>query len=162
MANDIPAALIGAMGGMAAAAVPFALKALANRRGRYLSPRGDSLLARWEGAGRDYYVEDESKTRLTFDAVMTFTSLSRLVKGEAVIRDPKAPNQEDHLVLSGTFFDDDYLQLSYYNKTFIKKQLGVLVLRLGPNGDVLRGYYTGFSPRRGTIVSGMVELKRKV
>jgi len=161
MAGDgnIVGSLIGACGGIVAGALPFALTALSNRRARYLSARREAFLGRWEGKASDFYVEDASKPKVTFTLIVTFTSVGRTVKADGVLQLPGSA-KEDELTLSGAFYNDDYVQLSYANKSFAKKQLGVVVVGLSPDGSSQRGYYTGFSPERATIVAGEVSLKK--
>ena len=100
-------------------------------------------------------MEDPTERRLTFDAVMTFSSVLRTVKANALLQGFGSA-EEDSISLFGMFYNDDYLQLSYYNKNLARKQLGVVVLGLDARGTTLKGYYTGFSPRRNTIVSGTI------
>jgi len=144
-----------------AAAVPFALTAFADRRAKHLSARRSVLLGRWEGEGSDYYVEDSRKPKVTFRVVMTFTTVGHTVKGNAALHIPDLGEADDKLFLFGMFYNDDYLQLSYYNENLARKQLGVVVLGITPDGDALKGYYTGFSPRRETIVAGTIALAKK-
>ena len=160
MPNEIAAAMIGAGATILAAGMPLSWTAFSNRRARHLSARRDALLGRWEGKGSDYYVEDSHKPQVTFTAVMTFTAVGHTVKADSVLRVP-SPAEKDEICLFGMFYNDDYLQLSYYNKNLVRKQLGVVVLRLTPDGSTLRGYYTGFSPRRETIVAGTIVLEKR-
>ncbi|MGC2744538.1 MAG: hypothetical protein WA672_15285 [Candidatus Angelobacter sp.] len=90
---------------------------------------------------------------------MTFDSVGPTVKAHATLSGGSEIN--DELSLFGMFYNDDYLQLSYYNTNLVRKQLGVVVVRLGPDGLTLSGYYTGFSPRRETIVAGTIQLLKK-
>jgi hypothetical protein len=161
MAGDgnIIGALIGACGGIVSGTLPFAWTALSNRRGRYLSARREACLGRWEGNASDFYVEDASKPKIAFTLIVTFTSVGRTVKADGLVQLPSSA-KVDELALSGTFYNDDYVQLSYANKSFAKKQLGVVVVGLSHDGSCQRGYYTGFSPGRATIVAGEVALKR--
>jgi hypothetical protein len=163
MPREIAAAMIGAGATILAAAVPVSWTALANRRAKHLSKRRDALLGRWEGKGSDYYVEDSQKPQITFVAVMTFTAVGHTVKADSVLRGVGGVGSvdEDKISLLGMFYNDDYLQLSYYNKNLARKQLGVVVLGLSPDGSTLRGYYSGFSPRRDTIVAGTIVLKKE-
>jgi hypothetical protein len=94
-----------------------------------------------------------------FSAVMTFDAVGPSVKARAILT--YTDGQADQISLFGMFYNDDYLQLSYYNKNLALKQLGVVVLRLHPDGSSLSGYYTGFSPRRETIVAGTIKLLKK-
>jgi hypothetical protein len=161
MPNEVTSAFIGAGATMLATAVTLAWPALSNRQAKHLSARKDALLGRWEGRGEDYYVEDCRKPKITFDATMTFKAVGHTVKAVAVLQSVSSP-EKDELFLFGMFYNDDYLQLSYYNKNLARKQLGVVVLGLSSSGSDLRGYYTGFSPRRETIVAGTIELEKKV
>jgi hypothetical protein len=160
MANEIAAAMIGAGATLVATAVPLAWRAVANRRATHLSARRDTLLGLWEGKATDYYVEDSRKPLTTFDAVMTFKAVGHAVKADAVLRGVEQ-GERDEIGLSGMFYNEDYLQLFYHNKNLVRKQLGVVVLGLSPNGSTLRGFYTGFSPRRETIVAGTIVLEKK-
>jgi hypothetical protein len=147
MQKEIVAAIIGAGGGILAAVLPLTWTALAKRRGIHLSDRRGALLGRWEGQGTDNYVEDSRKPLFKFELIMDFQEAGRTIKADAV--------------LSGVFYNEDYLQLSYYNKNLARKQLGVAVLRLGPDGNTLSGYYSGFSPIRETIVAGSILMEKK-
>lgn len=160
MPNEITAAFIGAGGGIVAACVPQLLKAISIRQSKHLSARRNALLGRWEGQAEDYYVEDSRRALVGFSATMVFTTAGHTVRAEAIIWSATDTVQDD-LVLSGTFYNDDYLQLSYCNKNFARKQLGVVVLGLGPDGQTLSGSYTGFSPRRDTIIAGTISLSKK-
>ena len=159
MPPDIASALIGAGATLCATTIPLAVRSYSERRSRHLSARRDALLGRWEGTAEDYYVEDSRKPKMDFKAVMTFDGVGPTVKARATLT--YADGQVDEISLFGMFYNDDYLQLSYYNKDLARKQLGVVVLRLDPNGSTLRGYYTGFSPRRETIVAGTIQLLKK-
>lgn len=159
MPPDIASALIGAGATICAAAIPLAVRSYNERRSKYLSPRRGALLGRWEGKGADYYIEDSRKAKLDFGTVMTFDSVGPTVKAHATLSGGSEIN--DELSLFGMFYNDDYLQLSYYNTNLVRKQLGVVVVRLGPDGLTLSGYYTGFSPRRETIVAGTIQLLKK-
>lgn len=160
MSHEIAVAMIGATTTIFAAALPPAFSALSNRRSRHLSARRDAFLGRWEGTGTDFYVEDSSKPKTTFTLTVTFTAVGRTVKADGVLRQASSSKGDD-LSLSGTFYNDDYVQLSFYNKSLVKKQLGVVVVGLSPDGMIQRGYYTGFSPERSTIIAGAVSLERK-
>jgi hypothetical protein len=157
--GNIIGSLIGAAGGIVAGALPFAMTAFSNRRARHLSARREAFLGRWEGTASDFYVEDASKPKASFMLTVTFTSVGRTVKADGVLQLLGSANG-DELTLSGTFYNDDYVQLSFANKSFAKKQLGVVVVGLSPDGSCQRGYYTGFSPERATIVAGAVSLRR--
>jgi hypothetical protein len=159
MSNVILVALIGAAATILASVLPLVWGALSNRRAQHLSSRRAVFLGRWEGKASDFYVEDSSKPKVTFALTITFTSVGRTVKADGVLQLPGSP-KEDNLSLSGTFYNDDYVQLSYYNKSFAKRQLGVVVVGLSPDGSTQRGYYAGFSPERSTIVAGEVSLKK--
>jgi hypothetical protein len=160
MSKEIGAAIVTACATIVAASIPIAWLAVQKYFTSPLSARRDALLGRWEGQGADYYVEDSREEPLTFSVVITFTAVGRRVKANAVVGDGDSAN-DDTLILLGTFYNDDYLQLSYYNKNFATKQLGVAVLGLSPNGLGLKGYYSGFSPRRRTIIAGTIVLQRK-
>jgi hypothetical protein len=160
MQKEIVPALIGAIATLCATAIPLGVNAFMNRRAQHLSVRRDALLGRWEGQGCDYYVEDPTKLKVPFNAVMTFTSVEHTVKANAVLSEVESL-EPDKLCLFGMFYNDDYLQLSYYNENFTRKQLGVVVLGLTSDGSTIKGYYTGFSPRRETIVAGTIVLNRK-
>lgn len=121
--------------------------------------RREAFLGRWEGKASDFYVEDASKPKITFTLIVTFTSVGHTVKADGLVQLPGSAKR-DELSLSGTFYNNDYVQLSYANKSFAKKQLGVVVVGLSHDGSCQRGYYTGFSPERATIVAGEVALKR--
>jgi hypothetical protein len=159
MANEVAAAFVGAGATISAAAIPLIWNGIAKRRAVHLSKRRNALLGRWEGEGTDYYVEDPRRPLVKFVAAMTFTAVGHTVKASASIR--ANATEEDELSLLGLFYNDDYLQLSYFNKNFARKQLGVVVLGLQSSGTELRGYYTGFSPRRETIVAGTIWAKRR-
>ncbi len=64
------------------------------------------------------------------------------MKADAVIRGK--PNENDEISLSGTFYDD-YLQMSYGDRRFVRKQLGVVMLALGNGGHTLGGTYTAIA-----------------
>jgi hypothetical protein len=160
MSSVITVALIGAAATLLAAALPPTLSALSNRRSRHLSARRDAFLGRWEGTGTDFYVEDSSKPKITFALTVTFTSVGRTVKADGVLQGAGSA-VGDELSLSGTFYNDDYVQLSFYNKSLARKQLGVVVVGLSPDGLTQRGYYAGFSSERATIVAGEVSLKKQ-
>jgi hypothetical protein len=159
MAKELSAAFVGAFATISAASIPLIWNGIAKRRAVHLSKRREALLGRWEGEGTDYYVEDSRQPLGKFVAAITFTAVGHTVKASATIQ----PNEteEDELSLFGMFYNDDYLQLSYFNKNFARKQLGVVVLGLQSSGTDLRGYYTGFSPRRETIVAGTIWLKSR-
>jgi len=159
MPNEIISALIGAGATLCATTIPLAVKSYSERRSKHLSARRHALLDRWEGTAEDYYVEDSQKTKMGFAAVITFDAVGPTVKAHAVLT--YDDGQADQISLVGMFYNDDYLQLSYYNKNLALKQLGVVVLRLDPDGSTLSGYYTGFSPRRQTIVAGTIKLLKK-
>ncbi len=162
MGSELLAAGMGACATLIAGAIPLAANAIANRRAKHLSARRGVLLGRWEGRGTDYYVEDSAQPRnLQFSVEMTYTAVGHTVKAHAVLTGSDATQAADHVALVGMFYNDDYLQLSYHNENFARKQPGVVVLGLGPNGDILKGYYAGFSPRRSTIVAGTIEMTKK-
>jgi hypothetical protein len=160
--SGLASAFVGAGGAILGATIPLVWNAVANRRSKYLSVRRSALLGKWKGEGKDYYVEDTSKGLAAFTAEMTFTSVGHIVKAEAMIADkPPSTKPLDELALFGMFYNDDYLQLSYHNKNLVRKQLGVVVLGLTPDGSVLRGYYSAFSPTRETIVAGTISLTKE-
>jgi len=161
MPNEVAAAVIGAGATISAAGIPLIWNAIAKRRAIHLSKRRDALLGRWEGEGTDYYVEDPRKSKTTFVAAMTFTAVGHTVKASATVHAKATEEEVDELSLFGMFYNDDYMQLSYFNKNLARKQLGVVVMGLLSSGSELRGSYTGFSPRRETIVAGTIYLKRK-
>jgi len=162
MQKEILAAIVGATATLLATTIPLAVTAIANRRAKHLSARRNVLLGRWEGQGSDYYVEDSGQPQnLPFSAVMTYTAVGHTVKAHAVLTAPNSMQTPDKINLFGMFYNDDYLQLSYYNENFARKQLGVVVLGLTPDGATLKGYYTGFSPRRASIVAGTIALNKK-
>jgi hypothetical protein len=98
---------------------------------------------------------------MPFSVVMTYTAVGHTVKAHAVLTGPDSAQPTDKITLFGMFYNDDYLQLSYYNENLARKQLGVVVLGLTPDGATLKGYYTGFSARRASIVAGTIALNKK-
>ena len=161
MANEVVAAFIGAGATVAAAGIPIVWNTILTRQAQHLSARRAVLLGTWEGQARDYYVEDTTKPLSGFSARMTFTAVGRTVKAEALIQNIDIDDASDDLTLFGMFYNNDYLQLSYYNKNLARKQLGVVVLGLAPDGKTLRGSYTGYSPRRETIIAGTISVSKK-
>jgi hypothetical protein len=159
MANEVAAAFVGAGATISAAGIPLIWNGIARRKAIHLSKRRGALLGRWEGKGADYYIEDTRESLLTFGAAITFTVVGHTVKASASIQGNAT--EEDELSLSGMFYNDDYLQLAYFNKNIARKQLGVVVLGLQSNGTDLRGCYAGFSPRRETIVAGTIRLTKR-
>jgi hypothetical protein len=153
-------AIVSAVGGIIAASIPQFVKLFQDRKQKFLSDRRGVLLGRWEGEGDDYYIEDgdnsrHNSPRLPFSVVMTFTQVGRTVKANATIKGTsRGEKTTDTLVMSGMFYDNDYLQLSYSSPNM--KQLGVVVLALKPDNKSLKGHYSGFSPRRSTIVAGSI------
>jgi hypothetical protein len=108
------------------------------------------------------YVEDSAQAQnMPFSVVMTYTAVGHTVKAHAALTFADSAHPTDKITLFGMFYNDDYLQLSYHNENLMRKQLGVVVLGLTPDGAALKGYYTGFSPRRATIVAGTISLNKK-
>ncbi len=151
--SGVGAAFVGAV-------VPLAWTALSNRRTQHLSARRDAFLGRWEGEGSDFYIEDSSKRKVRFTLTLTFTAVGRTVKANGVLQEADS-SDPDELLFSGRFYNDDYVQLSYSNKTLARKQLGVVVAGLSPDGLTQTGYYAGFSSGRATVVAGEVCLKKR-
>ncbi|MGA2351742.1 MAG: hypothetical protein ABSF70_15010 [Terracidiphilus sp.] len=142
------------------AAVPPAFTALSNRRTQHLSARRDAFLGRWEGEGSDFYIKDSSQPKTTFTLSLTFTSVGRTIKADGILQEAGAATP-DQLSFSGTFYNDDYIQLSYANKSLARKQLGVVVAGLSPDGLTQTGYYAGFSSGRAAVVAGEITIKKK-
>ena len=158
---DRTTAMIGAAATIIGALIPVLYGAIKDWKGKHLSGRRTALSGRWEGKGKDFYVEG-SEVFLSFRLVMIFTSTGRNVNADAELSGTwNGGETTDKLVARGEFYNDDYLQLSYWNVNLTKKHLGVIVLGLLPDGETLRGSYTGFSPRRNSIIAGTVELCRK-
>jgi hypothetical protein len=160
MSHELSAALIGAGATIVAAVLPLAYRPVRDYFGKYVSRRRGSIVGRWQGAGTDFYAEDPTQPLAQFDVVMNFSIGARTVKARAALTGGAAG--DDSLTLLGSFYDDDYLQMSYHNPNRGRKQLGVVVLGLDASGDEMRGYYSGYSPRRKTIVAGKIVLRRKI
>ena len=159
MAYELTTALIGGGAAIVGAALPLAWTAITEALANPKSSRRFALLGRWEGRGVDVYIEDPVKPKFEFDFVFTFTSVGNTVKASATVKG--SAGQLDQLSLVGKFYNEDYLQLSYSNENLTKKQLGVLVLRLGSGGTSLSGFFTGFSPRRETIIGGTFSAEKR-
>ena len=139
---------------IAAIAIWEALRVLI---GIFRTPKGrrKQLAGNWTGTGGDIYVANGARV-LTFTLSMTLKVRSTSVEGSAQLS--AASGDREKLTLSGGFYNDRFLRLNYHNEK--KDQLGVIFLEFGANSDVLKGSYSGFSPRRSTIVCGTVELVR--
>ena len=83
------------------------------------------------------------------------------VLSDARISSKQAPELATDLVLTGKFYNDEYVQLMYRNEDRLRRQLGVAVLRLDPLGVNLIVHYAGYSPTRNTFVMGRLDLKRQ-
>lgn len=122
------------------------------------TPKGKrgQLKGAWKGHGNDVYVAN-GKSAMAFDIELRIRVRSRYIAAKATLVGDDGKSSEK-LELSGGFYDDRFLRLTYYNEG--KQQQGVLFLELGPGCDYLAGTYTGYSPRRETIVAGTVRLTR--
>src|SRR5689334_1785934 len=134
MTKEIAVALVGAGATIVGAAIPVAWNTLANRRSQHDPDPAlkDALLGTWEGEGNDYFVENSEKGLRNFAVVMSFTTAGRTVKAGAILQETGL-QEKDEVCLFGMFYNDTYLQLSYYSKNSARKQLGVVVLGLGPD-----------------------------
>lgn len=152
MANEIISALIGAGATVLAAAIPKISEIF-----RPLPTRQRNLMGTWEGTAAESYVES-GEPAMKVTATLTFTKVSHSLKAEAILSDASTEIQKMSVI--GTFHEN-YLQLSYRDKSNTRRQLGVGILYLTAQGNILRGYYTGFSPLRETMVAGTVILQKK-
>ena len=166
MTEAVLTALIGAsgtvLGGVLGTTIPAVLKSKRDRD-RFTNvshSRQSALVGEWGGSGNDSYVEGLGKL-LAFTAQARFESKSKKLSAEVNLIAPD-PSQNAALRLEGGFYDDDYVQFSYRSKNPIRKQMGVVVLKLSETGDSLAGHYAGFSPLRGRFVVGEIHLKKLV
>lgn len=74
--------------------------------------------------------------------------------------DLHSPGGKIAMECEGGFLTEDYMQFIYRSRDLTRKQMGVIVFRLGEEGDKLIGHYAGLSPMRGVFVSGTVTLKK--
>jgi hypothetical protein len=98
---------------------------------------------------------------LNYQAEGRFWAESNQLYAEWVLLAGPPDNRNITLTMTGGFYDDDYLQFTYRSKDPIRKQMGVLVLRLSEVPDTLSGHYAGFSPLRGKFVVGTVKVHSK-
>src|SRR5207244_7632775 len=83
------------------------------------------------------------------------------VRSRRVIADAQltsASGDSEKLALEGAFYRDRFLRMTYSNDA--KTQLGVLFLELDDNNEDLKGSYSGYSPRRSTIVAGTIKVDK--
>lgn len=121
------------------------------------TPRGRprQLRGSWSGSGTDVYVANGDATiqfRITLDIHLR---LSNITAKAILFLDGQ---EVERLRLSGGFYENRFLRLSYYNRD--KTQQGTLFLEFSSNNDTLSGTFAGFSPRRETLVAGRVALER--
>jgi hypothetical protein len=157
--KEITIALISAGTTLAATLIPLIWNSVASYFSKHLSSRREILKGRWEGQAEDFYVEDSRKHPVTFSVRMNFTKVGRSIRADAVLVEVGAP--DDEVEFSGAFYNDDFLHLSYRNKNRVAKQQGVVVFAINPQGEVLTGFYSGYSARRETIVSGTLRLTKR-
>ena len=121
----------------------------------------ENLQGIWIGSGKDFYVES-GEDAFPFEVEMHFDRISgKRLRAEVNLTVPEYPAANTVLVLTGGFYNDDYLQFTYRGKTPARKQLGVVVLRLSDSGTEFFGHYAGFSPMRSCFVAGKVTLQKK-
>jgi hypothetical protein len=83
------------------------------------------------------------------------------VTATAAITAPEYPGGSMDLLLTGTFYNDEYLQMMYRSSNRSRRQLGVAVIQLDPLGQTMKIHYAGFSPTRSTFVAGRLVLGRQ-
>lgn len=160
--ETIVTALIGAggtaVGAILGATIPAVLNASREKKrlGQVNDSRRTAIVGFWRGEGSDCYVEGDGNF-LEFELQAQFREESKQIIGEAILSSTTDRNVA--LVLSGGFYDDYFLQFTYKSKDPIRKQLGVIVLRLSDLGDRLDGHYAGLSPIRGKFIMGRVTLR---
>jgi hypothetical protein len=159
MPKEVVAALIAAAASLTVAFVPLIWNAVTAHLAKHLSSRRNVLKGRWEGLGVDFFVEDSRKEAVRFEVRMEFTVVGRTIRATAVLVEVGVP--DDEVECTGAFYNDDYLHLSYRNKNHAAKQQGVLVIALNSQGTGLTGFYSGYSSRRETIVSGRIDLSKR-
>lgn len=125
---------------------------------RYCVANSDrvDLTAVWEGEGADFYTEDKSPL-LTLHVVMSTDSNIDPIVANAAIVDPDNPASATELVLTGSYYNDEYIQMMYRNRDRTTRQMGVALLQLSPTGHSLRVQYAGFSPTRSTFVGSVAK-----
>lgn len=121
--------------------------------------RRKQIKGKWIGTGTDIHTSDGSQP-MPFECELTFYIGWRRVKAKAKLKNTASPEIEDTLEFEGAFYDNYFLRLNYQSEQ--KIQLGAVIFELSKGGNTLSGTYAGFSPRRSTIVTGTLELKRPV
>ena len=92
---------------------------------------------------------------------MVIDSSGDPVVATATIKDPENSALQTDLVLTGSYYNDEYIQMMYRARDRTRRQLGVAVLQINPEGNLLRIHYAGFSLSRSTFVAGTLDLRRQ-
>jgi hypothetical protein len=169
MPDSVGTALIGAAGAVLGALISATIPKL-NEWGvqgkRFSSVPKEIetsiVTGKWSGSGSDTWVEDKSGDLLRFDVQTIFKRKHKKIIGDVRMTVPDTPTADTDLILEGGFYNDSYLQFAYRSTDPVRKQMGVVVLRLMPRGDSMEGHYAGFSPVRAAFVVGKVELHKVV
>src|SRR4051812_8712556 len=119
-----------------------------------------SIAGVWEGGGTDVYTEDGSP-KLDMNITVDIKPGSDPVIGTAELSSLSNPPTKAELVLTGNYYNDEYIQFLYQNRDRTLRQLGVAVVQLSPLGNRLRAHYAGFSPLRNTFVAGKLIVERR-
>jgi hypothetical protein len=131
---------------------------------RKLAPKSTdyiSLTGKWSGTGQDLYAERKDEPLFRFDVTMEINTECIPIEASAILKFRRSPDRVDHLSLTGSFFNDEYIQMMYRSSDRKRRQFGVAILRVSPNGERITCHYAGFSPMRNMFVAGRIELGRE-
>jgi hypothetical protein len=123
-----------------------------------LTDRQKAIAGTWNGPGEDLYAEGNQnlmKMEMRFEFGLNHRQIIGPIRVTPV---PLANFEPVSLSFNGEFYNDDLFELVYRSR--VRKQYGVMLVRISEDGERLDGHYAGFSPTRKGFVMGTFTLTR--
>ncbi len=113
----------------------------------------------WKGIAQQYQGPDEDP--IIFAVTMTLSAGPKRISGTLIIDiDYQGKTEKILCNVSGGFFYERFLKLSYTPSDEMTIQFGSVVLQLDAGGQSLQGKYSGYGKLTNSTVFGTLELKK--
>lgn len=157
------AAIIGAVGTIAAAVITWFLTRLLDGRPRSPvigSERRRALEGTWSGVLH----QRQGPIRTIQLSAWTMKTTRRSIRGQTTIQLPhEGKTLSIPMDITGSLLNDRFFKVEYRSQYQGKEgfiQFGYGLLELSMNGHILKGAFVGIGPVSGRIIDGTVEIKK--